>query len=554
MRHAVLGILCLFMLLSSNPLPIGAQAICPGTLPSRMRNGYPGEVVALNGINVRANPATSATLLGGLPQGAEFDVLDGPRCADGYAWWEIRSGTLVGWTAEASPNDYWLQTLAPVYLTVDLEDMRLLLDRAIASDVTARRTPMTDFGGVEMPGHLRFLLNDYPYTANAELRGDLAQISVFSIAAYNQKFNNRLDTLETLLINRPFNPQPPRGVPVVRNDYKRLIVTKPAYRDYQNGTGLRFLAYYSNKDTVVDRNQIYYVYLGISDDRQRFLQVFMPVLATALPAVDDVTLDGDFQTYLETVQATLDRAPLDSFSPSLSVLDRMINLVEIKLGTPRDTILVNYRGIRFVLEPEIATSALGETLPGVQLTLDSPAWAFPSEYVQVTLEGYPRLDDLPHLAVFPALDYNIQFVGTMDELTRAIQLYPVSPAIPRRLPITNKDRVLAVQPEMLNFDGGSGIRFLAYFSDTTAYITRYEWTYVFLGVNEGRQEFVQILLPLTATILPENAPADLDYDAFVETYDLHLDNVRRAVNNATPRSFVPRLDQLDALVESLRIN
>jgi hypothetical protein len=280
----------------------------------------------------------------------------------------------------------------------------------------------------------------------------------------------------------------------------------------------------------------------------------MPVTATTLPPVEEVSLDGDFQTYLETVQATLERSPPQSFSPSLRVLDRMVNLIEINLGAPRDTVLVNYRGIRFVLDPDIATSATGETVPGTQLTLDSPDWAFPSEYLQITLAGYPRLDSLPHIAVYPALDYNIQFVGTMDELTRAIQLYPVTPDIPRRLPITGLNRVIAIRPEMIAFDGGIGLRFLAYFSDETEYITRDDWTYVFLGVDDGRQDYVQILLPISANVLPQGPPQDFDYEAFIAGYETHLDAVRREVNNATERSFSPRLDQMDSLIESLRIN
>jgi hypothetical protein len=68
-----------------------------------------GRVVqtAVARLRLRAEPATDADLTATLPRGEALFVLDGPRDADGYAWYEVvrmRGDEAVGWVASASPD------------------------------------------------------------------------------------------------------------------------------------------------------------------------------------------------------------------------------------------------------------------------------------------------------------------------------------------------------------------------------------------------------------------------------------------------------------------
>lgn len=56
----------------------------------------------------RSQPNSSAALLGQIPAGERFTVLDGPICANSIAWWVVRFDGLEGWTAEGADGDYWL--------------------------------------------------------------------------------------------------------------------------------------------------------------------------------------------------------------------------------------------------------------------------------------------------------------------------------------------------------------------------------------------------------------------------------------------------------------
>jgi len=59
---------------------------------------------------VREKAKTSSSIVGLIPPGNSMKILDGPKCADGWAWWKVQSiedPKLVGWTSEGD-EVYWL--------------------------------------------------------------------------------------------------------------------------------------------------------------------------------------------------------------------------------------------------------------------------------------------------------------------------------------------------------------------------------------------------------------------------------------------------------------
>ncbi|MBZ0286116.1 MAG: hypothetical protein K8I30_00775, partial [Anaerolineae bacterium] len=57
---------------------------------------------------------TQAAIVAQVPDGDIFRVVDGPRCADSYVWWQVDYAGTQGWMAEgdATSGDYWLVALA----------------------------------------------------------------------------------------------------------------------------------------------------------------------------------------------------------------------------------------------------------------------------------------------------------------------------------------------------------------------------------------------------------------------------------------------------------
>lgn len=85
---------------------------CPGTYLSRLRIGDQAHISQDPPLanRVREQPDTDSEILGYLQVGEELRILDGPKCAQEWVWWYIRSleTGLVGWTAEGDRDNYWL--------------------------------------------------------------------------------------------------------------------------------------------------------------------------------------------------------------------------------------------------------------------------------------------------------------------------------------------------------------------------------------------------------------------------------------------------------------
>ncbi len=130
--YALLGVLCalaLALLLTllpgqksvvnaqqPTPLPATATPVCVGTLPSRVVLHERARVAYSDPspLNVRASVGTSGDILGEIPAGGVFFVLDGPICTTRYTWYLVEyhssSSQLEGWVAEGdSTNGYFVE-------------------------------------------------------------------------------------------------------------------------------------------------------------------------------------------------------------------------------------------------------------------------------------------------------------------------------------------------------------------------------------------------------------------------------------------------------------
>jgi hypothetical protein len=90
----------------------------PGLLPPRIDIGERNTRIASHSIanRLRAAPDIQAEQIGEIPPRAVLDaVLDGPACKAPHIWWQVRIGSLTGWTAESdvNANYYYLEPLPP---------------------------------------------------------------------------------------------------------------------------------------------------------------------------------------------------------------------------------------------------------------------------------------------------------------------------------------------------------------------------------------------------------------------------------------------------------
>ena len=86
--------------------------LCPNSLTSRLKVGKYAYVATDPPLNqrVREGAGTNYSIIGSIAPGNPMKILDGPKCADGWAWWKVQSikkADLVGWTSEGD-DVYWL--------------------------------------------------------------------------------------------------------------------------------------------------------------------------------------------------------------------------------------------------------------------------------------------------------------------------------------------------------------------------------------------------------------------------------------------------------------
>lgn len=95
----------------SNPIcptpPEGIQY-----MHTRLTLDIEGRVTPGLPVRMRAEPGTSAAIIGELPGEQGFRLLEGPICdAEGYLWWRVDANGITGWVAEGRNGDYIIEPL-----------------------------------------------------------------------------------------------------------------------------------------------------------------------------------------------------------------------------------------------------------------------------------------------------------------------------------------------------------------------------------------------------------------------------------------------------------
>ena len=117
-------LLLILALLAGAALPVFAQPPtpatgCTGLMPTRLIVHERGRVARTDPspVNVRGEPGTNAELLGQIPVGIVFFVLEGPECTQRYTWYRVKATVegegMAGWIAEGDANAWFVERFPP---------------------------------------------------------------------------------------------------------------------------------------------------------------------------------------------------------------------------------------------------------------------------------------------------------------------------------------------------------------------------------------------------------------------------------------------------------
>jgi hypothetical protein len=109
MRHWILLFLVALFISNSFAQDDTCPANFAGYLTPRLIKGEEARVLLAVELNIRATPGTSEARIGVLRGGLHVSVLEAPRCAEGFVWWQVDYGEGTGWVAEGSADEYYLE-------------------------------------------------------------------------------------------------------------------------------------------------------------------------------------------------------------------------------------------------------------------------------------------------------------------------------------------------------------------------------------------------------------------------------------------------------------
>lgn len=180
----------------------------------------------------------------------------------------------------------------------------------------------------------------------------VAQVTVFQTADFPgygddspQGFSNQLQALKDLLEQgiepercaRPITGEPAMPFLPWLNS-KQSLCAQPKILEFANGKGIRYLTYYSQGVNPVLEREVFYTFQGLTEDGQFYISALFPIETGVFPAEPPPCLqcgEPDYNPFVEweaELTAQLDQLnakPEDEISPSLLILDQLIESIQI---------------------------------------------------------------------------------------------------------------------------------------------------------------------------------------------------------------------------------
>jgi hypothetical protein len=217
---------------------------------------------------------------------------------------------------------------------------------------------------------------------------------------------------------------------------------------------------------------------------------------------------------------------------------------------------VAYDGIRFTFDPAIAAEVVAKRVPP---TKDPPQLREPG-HIAFSLEEYALAGTFhaPRILVYPVAGYrtaNAQVARTIDELQQLLVDRPTNPDSIPFLPLFPAGQMMRARVAYLDFQNGTGVRFLTQYAQAYLPINNHELFYTFQGLTDDGQNYVSAILPVAHPSLPANqkAYAGGDIHVLIRRFDAYIADVEADLATQDASSFVPGLDALDAMIQSLEV-
>ena len=176
----------------------------------------------------------------------------------------------------------------------------------------------------------------------------------------------------------------------------------------------------------------------------------------------------------------------------------------------------------------------------------------------MTFTGYILADTFhePIINIYPVQDFiSIEptVADRVTELQKIIQEKSENPGNIPILPFWNAAQVFLSNPVYLDFQNGSGIRYLTQYGQAIMPINNHDLFYSFQGLTSDGKYWISAILPVNHPSIQAtyDDPLPADYEQFMANYEQYKTLLRANLDTQPPETFTPSLADLDAMINSI---
>jgi hypothetical protein len=231
-----------------------------------------------------------------------------------------------------------------------------------------------------------------------------------------------------------------------------------------------------------------------------------------------------------------------------------------QIPPPSNLTSVNFEGVSFSYDKSLAASVGTEKVPAVPPDPQgSPSEFFP-ETLKFSFNSYILQNTFhdPIIHIYPVADFQVMDAGVAGRITELRDLITNKPPSPDSipfLPIWNAAQFMRANVSYINFQSGSGVRFLSMYGQAYSPVNNNSLFYTFQGLTSDGVYYISAVLPVSHPTLPpdETSVPGGDYNAFADNFPNYIVETENQLSAQPASSFSPDLSLLDAAVQSFLI-
>lgn len=270
------------------------------------------------------------TVMSGLSTPTTEFIAPGAPLSSGFIT-QTPQEIIIGPTAPQMPE-------APVS-NANYDGVSFSVDPVVANNVTPRtvpaNTPPQDAAPWDAanPEYIQFKFSGYPLTGK-DFEPILEVYPVMEYENVNAAAIEKIDSLRQFLKDKPTNPENIPFLPTLNAG--QMLHAGIAYLNFKNGAGVRYLTQYGQSFAPINNQSMFYTFQGITSDDKYYVSAIFPVSHPNLPVDGSQVPSGDYQAFTDNyskyvleIETTLSSVNASSFTPNLTLLDAMIQSLEI---------------------------------------------------------------------------------------------------------------------------------------------------------------------------------------------------------------------------------